>query len=264
MPRRWSKIEEKARKLELIKLYVKENKTIDEIAGLLGLGESGVYVRLLRLGIKTAPFKKVTYRNINYNVIIPKIYSKELAEMVGILLGDGHLSPTQVAVTLGKKDIYVNYVADLMEQLFKVKPKIIITKDGHYVVYLGSARLVRWFLDMGLAFNKVGSQVDIPHWCFKNKKYLINIVRGLIDTDGSVYKLRSGNVQISFCNRSLPLLRSTRSALLSLGLFPSNISGYNLYITRKNDLHRYYKEIGFNNKKNEERFLKFNNGRLVE
>lgn len=259
MPKRWSKIEEKARRLELIKLYVQENKTIDEVGHILGLGESGVYVRLLRLGISPTPFKKITYRNINYNVTIPKIYSKELAEMVGILLGDGHLSPTQVVVTLGRKDVYVDYVSDLMEQLFRVKPKVITTKDGHYVIYLGSTRLVRWFLNMGLVFNKVGSQVDIPTWCFKNKKYLINIVRGLIDTDGSVYKLRSGNIQISFCNRSLPLLRSVRSALVSLGLSPSNISGYNLYITRKNDLRRYYQEIGFNNKKNEARFLKFNN-----
>ena len=142
-----------------------------------------------------------------------------------------------------------------MKKLFNVKPKVITTKDGHYVIYLGSARLVRWFLNMGLAFNKVKSQVDVPGWCFKNKRYLTNVVRGLIDTDGSVYKLRSGNVQMSFCNRSIPLLKSTRIALLSLGLFPSKISGFNIYLTRKRDLYKYYKEIGFNNKKNEKRFL---------
>ena len=264
MPRRWNKTEERKSKQELIRLYVKENKTIGDIASILGLAESSIYQRLLRLGIKSTPFKKITYKNINHNITIPKTYSEQLAEMVGILLGDGHLSPTQVTVTLGKKDEYVDYVCGLMGKLFNVKPKVITTKDGHYVIYLGSARLVRWFLNMGLAFNKVDSQVDIPSWCVKKRNFLVNTVRGLIDTDGSVYKLRSGNVQISFCNRSIPLLKSTRLALVSLGFFPSKISGFNIYLTRKNDLRLYFNKIGFNNKKNEKRFLEFNNGRLVE
>src|SRR3989344_86594 len=262
MPKRWTLIEEKAKKLELKKLYVKENKTIDEIASLFGLGESSVYQRLLRLGIKPIPFKKKTYKNINYNVVIPKRYSENLAEMVGILLGDGHLTPTQVTVTLGKKDVYTDYVSNLMTNLFNVKPKISTTRDGHYIVYLGSARLVRWFLKMGLCFNKVKNQVDVPSWCLRKRGYIISTVRGLIDTDGAVYKLKFG-MQISFCNRSLPLLKSARAMLLKLGFHPSKISGHNIYLTRAEDLLKYYKEIGFNNKKNEKRFLEFNNGRFV-
>ena len=124
--------------------------------------------------------------------------------MVGVLLGDGHLTPTQVTVTLGKKDIYVDYVSNLMEGLFAVKPKVAVTKDGHYIVYLGSARLVRWFLKMGMSFNKVKAQVSVPSWCLSRKGFMANIIRGLIDTDGSVYKLKFGT-QISFCNRSRPL-----------------------------------------------------------
>ena len=104
MPQRWNKIEELNHKKILVQLYVKENKTIDEIARILGLAESSVYRRLIRLDIKPNPSKKKTYKNINYDVIIPKTYSEQLAEMVGILLGDGHLSPTQVVVTLGKQD----------------------------------------------------------------------------------------------------------------------------------------------------------------
>ncbi|MBI2068569.1 MAG: hypothetical protein HYT67_00450 [Candidatus Yanofskybacteria bacterium] len=256
MPKRWSIIEERVRKLELVKLYIKENKTIGEIARGLGLGESSVYQRLLRLGIKPIPFKKKTYKNINYNVIIPKIYSEKLAEMVGILLGDGHLTPTQVTVTLGKKDEYTGYISDLMTSLFNVKPKTSVTKEGHYIIYLGSARLVRWFLKMGLCFNKVKNQVDIPPWCIRRKNYMINTIRGLIDTDGSVYKLRFGT-QISFCNRSLPLMKAVRTMLIRLGFKPSKISSHNIYLTRSGDLLKYYKEVGFNNKKHEKRFLEF-------
>ena len=72
MAKRWNKIEEGIRKQELVRLYVKENKTIDQISKIIGIAESSVYLRLLRLGIKPMPFKKATYRNINYNVVIPK------------------------------------------------------------------------------------------------------------------------------------------------------------------------------------------------
>jgi len=265
MPIRWTKIEERIKKKELLNLYCKRNNTIGEIATYLEMNQSSVYQRLLRLGIKPTPFKKKRYRNNNFNVIIPKRYSSELAEFIGILLGDGHITPTQVVITLGNKEMgYVGYICDLMEKLFKVRPKASITKDGYSIVYLGSAKVVRWLLEMGLSFNKVASQVDVPTWCFRNKMYLRSLLRGLIDTDGSVYKLKFG-MQISFCNRSIPLLSSTRRALIKSGFAPSRISGYNIYLTRKDDLLRYFKEIGFSNKKNKERFemFYFKNGRFV-
>lgn len=58
MAKRWSNNQEKIKRQELMQLYVRENKTIDEIADVLNLGESGVYQRLIRLGIKPIPFKK--------------------------------------------------------------------------------------------------------------------------------------------------------------------------------------------------------------
>lgn len=265
MPVRWTKAEEKAKKKELLKFYCKDNKTIGEIAARLGMGESSVYNRLLRLDIKPTPFKKKKYRNNNFNIIIPKIYSPQLAEFIGILLGDGHLTPTQITVTLGNKEkVYVEYICDLMEGLFNVRPKSSITKDGYSIIYLGSTKVVRWLLGMGLSFNKVASQVAVPSWCFKNKVYLRSLVRGLIDTDGSVYRLKFG-AQISFCNRSAPLLNSARQALIELGFAPSRVSGYNIYLTRKDDLLGYYQKIGFSNPKNRDRFEEFyfKTGRFV-
>ena len=264
MAKRWNKTEEHSKKKELKRLYIKENKTIDEIAEILNISESSVYRRLLRLGITPIPFKKQTYRNINHNIIIPQKYSEDLAEFVGALLGDGHITPTQVTITLGTKDKYADHISVLMENLFGVKPKVAICRNNEIIVYIGSTALVRWFLKMGLVFNKVKEQVNIPPWCMSNKRYMQKVVRGLIDTDGSVYKLKYG-IQISFCNRSLPLSRSVRNLLVKLGFNPSRISGYNLYLTRRSDLFKYFNEIGFGNKKHEERFLEFaNNGRLVE
>lgn len=99
---------------------------------------------------------------------------------------------------------------------------------------------------MGLVSNKTKKQVDVPRWIFKKPQYMKACLRGFFDTDGSVYKLKFGN-QISLCNTSKPLLRSLQGMLLTLKYKPSSVSGKNLYLTRREDLNRFYLEIGSNN-----------------
>lgn len=257
MARKWTKKEENNKRKELSNLYVKKNKSIGEIAKILYINQSTVYDRLVRLGISINRESKEKFNNQRKDIIIPKGFSKCLAEFVGVLLGDGHLSSTQTTVTLGKKDEYVNYVVDLMEKLFGAKPKVANTKRGDFVIYIGSVKLVRWFLEMGLVFNKVKCQVDFPSWISGNQNYMKAALKGFFDTDGSVYKLKYG-VQFSFCNKSKPLLLSTRVMLIKLGFSPSRINkNKNIYLTRRNDLIKYFQEIGFGNKKHAKRFKKF-------
>jgi len=51
MPRRWSPEEEKEKRRELAELYEHQNRSIGEIAELLGITPTSVYDRLLRLNI---------------------------------------------------------------------------------------------------------------------------------------------------------------------------------------------------------------------
>jgi len=94
MARRWTKKEETFKRKELFNLYVKQNKSIGEISDILKLNESSVYDRLIRLKIPISRASKPGYNNVRNDVIIPKKMSGDLAEFVGILLGDGHLTPT--------------------------------------------------------------------------------------------------------------------------------------------------------------------------
>lgn len=257
MPKKWTADEEAVKKKELFNLYIKKNKSIGEIAEILEIGESTVYDRLLRLKIPIIRENKIGYNNKRNDIFFPKKFSENLAEFVGILLGDGHLSPTQVSVTLGKKNEYDDYVVSLIEKIFKITPRKIFTERKDAVIYLGSTELVKWFISMGLVFNKVKSQVDFPKWIFQEKNYMRGVLRGFFDTDGSVYKLRHG-VQFSYCNKSKPLLKSIRFILKELGFHPSKFTNNkNIYLTRKNDLIRYFNEIGFGNKKHEKRFFEF-------
>lgn len=104
MARTWTLQEERTRREELLSLYVQKNKTIKEIGRILGIADSTVHDRLKRFNIPSLRHKKSGYNNKRRDSTIPKNYSTELAEFVGILLGDGHLSATQVTVTLGTKE----------------------------------------------------------------------------------------------------------------------------------------------------------------
>ncbi len=258
MPRKWTKSEERTFKKELKELYVRQNKTIAEIGKILDLADQTVFQRLQRLGIQPHPELKPTYiARLRSDIIIPKVHTPELAEFLGIMLGDGHLSHFQIVVTLGTKELsYAEYIVQLIEKLFGVKPKIGVRKNGFKDVYLGSRCLVDWLQREGLVFNKVRSQVAVPQWIFKKNDYIRYFLRGLFDTDGSIYKLRFG-IQISITNRSQPLLSASQKALDVLDYHPSDISAYRVYVTRREEIERFFQEIRPANLKHQQRFKMF-------
>ena len=81
-------------------------------------------------------------------------------------------------------------------------------------------------------------------------------LRGLIDTDGSIYQLRYG-LQIGFCNLSIPLLRSTRELFIRLRFNPSQVSGSKVYLTNQSEIDDYVKRVGFSNQKHHRRYVQF-------
>ncbi len=257
MARRWTLAEEQKYREQLEELYVRQNKTISEIGDLIGIHEKSVYDRLLRLGIPTTPARKEHFCNQRNDVRIPE-HSPDLAEFIGMMLGDGCLTHFQVMITLGnKEDAYVRYVQGHMSKLFGVKATILTSKhSGYNIVYIGSTKITLWLQDMGLVFNKVAMQVDAPAWIMNDIEYVSRFVRGFFDTDGSVYKLRFG-IQISLTNHSIPLLLALQTMLKSLGYKPSAVSAYRVYVTRRNEVQRFFNEIAPQNLKHQRRFEKF-------
>lgn len=243
MARRWNSEEEERYRTELYDLYVIQNMTIREIGTRLNLSEKTVFQRLGRLGIESRPERKSGYLHRRKNVHIPLVRSAKLAEFFGIMLGDGHVSPTQVQVTLGTKEAaYAEYVRVLIEDIFSTPAKIAVSGNGHQTVYVGSTEIVRWVLAEGLVSHKVRSQVAAPCWIFEKNEYMEAFLRGFFDTDGSVYKLQFG-IQISLTNKSIPLLDSLQSMLCKLGYTPSSISAYRVYVTKRLEIARFFNEV---------------------
>lgn len=256
MPARWSKEVELIKFQELNDLYVIQNKTIFEISKILNITYQTVYDRLLRLNIKPDRSRKKGNNCVSL-VTIPYIHTRSLAEFFGIMLGDGCLTPTQITVTLGNKELsYVNYVSRLITKLFNIVPRIYKRPKGYYVVYFGSTKIVKWLQSNGLIFNKVKGQVKPPDWISKKDFCMEGFLKGFFDTDGSIYKLRFG-VQLAFTNRSLPLLSGVKYALDTLGYFPSKICGFKVYLTKKKYVLRFIKKINPANLKHRQRADQF-------
>ena len=130
-------------------------------------------------------------------------------------------------------------------------------ENGRYLV-MYSKRLVDFFAGIGIpAGNKKKNQSTIPHWVYESDGCLRACLRGLIDTDGSVFLMSRKDphlLRISFVNNNKTLLEDTRTAFIQLGFHPSIIvHNRQFFISRKGDIQKYLNEIGFANKKHLDR-----------
>ncbi len=256
MSARWTIKQESIYRTELRSLYVEQNKTILETSLILGISEKTVFSRLKRLDIPTCRTQKAKVNNKRPSVPLPR-RSIELAETLGVLLGDGNITQYQVKVTLGTKEYrYARYVQALLEKVFGIHPSHIVIKNKYQTVYFGSTRVTSWLrTKQGLVNHKVRSQVLVPAWVHSKKTYQMAFLRGFFDTDGSVYQLQKG-VQVSFTNKSVPLLQALQKMLKELDYTPSRISVNKVYLTRKHDVERFFSEVNPQNKKHQSRYAR--------
>ncbi|MEK7638211.1 MAG: LAGLIDADG family homing endonuclease [Patescibacteria group bacterium] len=190
--------------------------------------------------------------------------SNELAEFLGIMMGDGGMSKYQVSVTLHHVDDkeYGHYITRLMKKLFGVTPTTRhIPKISVNTYTISRVRLVHYLRERGLVIgNKIRQQIGIPDWIMKKRRYRIACLRGLVDTDGSVVVhryLSSGKYytykKIDFSSRSALLLGSVNVILCGLGI-RSGVRKRNIRIEAQKDVKRYFAIVGSHNPKHRERY----------
>lgn len=196
-------------------------------------------------------------------------FSEELAEFVGIILGDGGISDHQIMVTLNSVTDreYLGFVQKLIEKLFEIP----VTFYSHKQSLARRAVVSRTALVEYLAGvvglkkgNKVRQQVDIPRWVKENKRYSAACVRGLIDTDGCVIihqYLSKGKKycykKISFTNRSYPLIQSVSGILSDRGIGHRIAKDkWDVRIEAKKDVEEYFRVVGTSNPKHWNRYKK--------
>lgn len=194
-------------------------------------------------------------------------HSEKLAELIGIMLGDGNLWSGKgfyyiriCGHSIDDKNYLFNHVRSLIKSLFDVNMGIYQhNKNKELYLTKGSKDLLFTLEHFGLKRgNKLKNQVGIPQWIFNSKKYLKACIRGLIDTDGTVLPITGRNYSYIWFTCGNPELRKDfEKAMKILGY---KISKWNFhgtpetYIGSKNLIKKFYHEIGFNNVKHIKRF----------
>lgn len=197
--------------------------------------------------------------------------SEKLAEFVGIMMGDGGITERQVTITLNSVTDrnYIAYVVKLMEELFKVEPKIGKRNNELAIVLkISRTRLVTFCKSIGLLVgNKIKQNLDIPNWVKENPEYTIPCVRGLIDTDGCVFLECHRTKGKKYCYPRLSLVSaspnlrlSVYKALESLGFSPKIRNNRSVQIEKKEEIKKYFAKIGTSNLKHRNRYRKFFGG----
>lgn len=194
-------------------------------------------------------------------------FSKDLAEFVGIMLGDGGINKYQFTITLNtltdKK--YSKFVQNLSKNLFEVPVGVCLNKKFLAErIIVSRVALMSFLVDtVGLEKgNKVKQQVDIPSWIKDDKGYYVACLRGLIDTDGCIilHKYFSKGKEycykkIGFTSRSHPLLRSVSEILMILGIKHRTMkNGWDIRIEARKDVEKYFQVVGTHNSKHLERY----------
>tara|TARA_Y100000310_G_scaffold344808_1_gene459665 strand:- start:1809 stop:2537 length:729 start_codon:yes stop_codon:yes gene_type:complete len=181
-------------------------------------------------------------------------HSTKLAELVGIILGDGHLHKKANCITivgsLEDKSYYLNHVMKLFHTLFGIEPKLRKRNDRNaYYLQLENKSIFEVFtLRLGL---KRGNKKDarVPKYIYRNKKLLFSFLRGVFDTDGCLKfsKQRSDKnyyprIQLNFLES--PFAYDVEKAIAQAGF------NYSTWYNARWNGARYFHISGRNNLKN--------------
>ncbi len=201
--------------------------------------------------------------NVARTFALPINRTNELAELVGILLGDGGITQSQFTITLNSiaDKQYSYYVRDLIFKLFAYTPTLAQRKNCNAVTLTTSGvEIVNYLLHQGMhTGDKVRQQVDVPEWIKQDKNFSRWCLRGLMDTDGGIfthtYTINNKSysyLKTNLTNASQPLLNFAYKVLKDNQFHPDNKRPRKVWLYSQVESRRYLEVIGSSN----ERLLK--------
>ncbi len=160
---------------------------------------------------------------------IPNKKSEELAELLGILYGDGYMNLYNkhhyfIEIAGHAEDdfeYHTIYIKNLIKSIFEVTPNFKIRKDQKTLYTQINSKKIFYFLErVGIPKGKKEKLIT-PPWIKNNPKYFIAFIRGLYDTDGSVILRKRKQNSISLTSKNKRLILDVKSFLEELGYFIS-------------------------------------------
>tara|TARA_Y100000310_G_C20692747_1_gene823421 strand:- start:934 stop:4350 length:3417 start_codon:yes stop_codon:yes gene_type:complete len=170
------------------------------------------------------PFKPINeYKGKNgrkYSLNFPNKWSKELGQVLGLLIGDGWLRDgdknCRVGFTFGRKETELLEKTKLVLDKFYGKDiKAIQRENGVWHLSYHSKYFVEFFRGLGVKSVKSGDKV-VPESIFTAPKEAVTgFLQGLFTADGTIGKFYK---EIRLTSSSNRLLKDTQVLLLNLGI----------------------------------------------
>ncbi len=199
-------------------------------------------------------------------VIIPKEPSAELAEFVGIMIGDGHIYRTGCRYVMGitgnanLEYPYYEYIKKLIKTVWNKDVKI--KRYGTKLTIVMHSKGIQKFLLEVLGLSYGASQnKTIPDVLINEGDLVKHTIRGIADTDGSIFVADKpgspGYPSIEITTTSKTLAYSIKDVLVKRGFRVakiwtycskrSKLTTYKVPLNGFENLMKWKEEIGFSN-----------------
>lgn len=204
----------------------------------------------------------------------------KISELIGAIIGDGCIryKPEMNQYYLeivGNKDEekqYFDHLKNILKTEFNLDAHIKTRARGlRLKVY--SKLFVEFLInELNLHYNKEkGQNIIIPKQIIQNSELLKYCIRGITDTDGSLFLSKKSHredypaIEISTTSKGLTLqLKEVLSNKFRIGFRTYQPKGfltiYRLSLNGEGMVDKWYNEIGFSNQRNINRYKKLKNG----
>ena len=183
----------------------------------------------------------------------------ELAEFVGILLGDGSIAARnqyRVQITLNKNEIeYANHVIRIIKNLFTVKTLLKFRKTENALdIHVFSKRFVGFLTnEVGMMHSPKWNRAIIPE-VFLNNKLERFVLRGYFDTDGSVVITNNNGtiyprLEMKICPSPMrdSFIQILERMNFRFGAYKISNNRTRIQINGRGQLEKWIKEVGIKN-----------------
>lgn len=168
----------------------------------------------------------------------------DLAELMGVVLGDGHLSkfPRTEELTIfsnANNPGFIKRYTLLLEKMFKKKAYVAKTALGNCVRIRIYQKNIQKRL--GVPFSPRGKKViKVPRWILGNKEYLVRYLRGLYEAEGSYcVHAPTSTYKLFFSNRNESMMRNVFRLIKKLGFHPHRSqSNHAIQVSRREEVGR--------------------------
>ena len=160
-----------------------------------------------------------------------------LAELIGVVLGDGHIGRfprcESLRITGNSKNAgFTNRYANLVRVVFDKQPSVAKVRrcDATIITLYQKNISNRLGIPTG---SRANHAFALPEWISRSKKYRIRFLRGLYEAEGSeCHHLPTSTHKLFFSNRNSALLTLVSDMVQQLG-FKVNIYRFNVQVSRQ-------------------------------